>query len=452
MNHSIETLGDTRAKVVVTISSEETAAQDRAALRAISSQARVPGFRPGKAPEELLRKRYAKAIAEESAHKTLAAAYEYAKEKSELKIYALVDVKNDEIVAGKDATPEFTFDLMPKITTPNYTGIKTIVRPVEVSDADVEAEVENIRRSRASYNTVERAAQSGDYVKLSYKGTIDGQSIDELTDKKIWTTQENTWEEAGPAGPNTIGVPAIVEGIIGLAAGQEKDLDQEFELNHEVEALRGKKAVYHVSISEVRERVLPEMNEEFLKGIKIESVEKLRERIKEELLGRKNFERRSSQREQIARTLLEGNEFAVPEAAIEAETNAVLERIMVENMQRGVPREEFEKHKEELHAKAREIAVVQTRRNFLLAEIASAEKVQVTTEDLNRAITVQAMRMRIRPEEFVKELTKDRDALRSMQRDILLDKTMELIVEKAEVVESADAEIPGEHDHAGEAH
>ena len=92
MNHSVETISDTRAKVVVTISGEETAAQDRAAMRTVSAQAVVPGFRPGKAPETLLRKRYAKAIAEDAKHKTLSAAYEYAKDKSGLKIFTLVDV------------------------------------------------------------------------------------------------------------------------------------------------------------------------------------------------------------------------------------------------------------------------------------------------------------------------------------------------------------------------
>ena len=291
----------------------------------------------------------------------------------------------------------------------------------------------------------------GDYVKLSYKGTIDGAPIADLTDKKIWGTQDNTWEEAGQAGPNTIGVPAVVEGIAGLKVGEEKDLDQEFELNHEVEALRGKKGVYHVTVHEVRERVLPELNEEFLKGLKIESAEKLRERIREELVNRKNYERRMSQREQIVQHLLDNTKFEVPLSAVEAETNTVLERVMTENMQRGVPREEFETHKDELHAKATEIALLQTRRNLILGEIANAEKVQVTNQDLNRAITVQAMRMRITPDEYIKLLTKDRDAVHSMQRDILLDKTMELLVDKATVVESADAPVAGEHDHDHEA-
>lgn len=453
MNHSIETLSDTRAKVVVTISGEEITQQDQAALLAVSGQARVPGFRPGKAPAAMLRKRFGKQIAEETKRKCVSSAYEYAKDKAGLKIYTLVDVAEGEIVAGKDATPSFTFDIMPTVDLPDYTGIETTVRPIEVTDADVETEVENLRRSRATYNTVEREVKEGDYVKLSYKGTIDGKPIADLTDRKMWGTQDNTWEEASKTGSNIIGVPAIVSGIVGMKAGEEADLDQFFDDVHEVEVLRGKKGVYHVTIHEVRERTLPELTEEFLKSINIESAEKLRSRIREELENRKKFERRSNQREQITKKLMDAAKFEAPLTAIEQEADAVVQRVMIENMQRGVPNSEFEKHLDEVKAKAQEIGKIQAKRNFLIGEIAIKEKVQVTNEDFNRAITMQAMRLRMRPEEFVKELTKDRDAVHIMQRDILLDKAMEKLVDLAKVIESADAPESVEADeHEGHDH
>ncbi|MBN1403441.1 MAG: trigger factor, partial [Opitutales bacterium] len=301
---------------------------------------------------------------------------------------------------------------------------------------------------RASYNPVEREVNLGDYVKVSYKGTIDGQDIAEMTDRKIWGTQENTWEEASEVGPNTLGVPAVIEGIVGMKAGDEKEVEQTFEDNHEVEGLRGKKGVYKVTVHEVRERVLPELNEDFLKSIQVESVEQLKERMKTEMTRRKQYERRMSQREQIARKLMEECQFEMPQSAIDHEAGVVLEQIIRENMQRGVPQEEFEKNKESLHANATEIATLQTKRNFIVGAIARKEKVEVTNEDLNRAIMNQAMRMRIRPEEIVKELQKNRESIRLMQRDILLDKTMEMLADKANVVESEDAPAEEGHEHS----
>ena len=449
MNHSIENLTGTRVKVTVTIGADEVTGHEREALRAVAAQARVPGFRPGKAPEDIIRKRFAKAIAEETANRCMSAAYDLVKEKVEKPVYTLIEVSETQFLSGAEAAPVFTVDLMPKIELPAYAGVETKVRPILVKDEDVDAEVENLRRARASYNTVTRAAAVGDYVKLSYKGEIDGAPIAEITDKKIWGTQENTWEEAGQTGPNVLGVPAVVEGIVGMSAGESKDFDQTFEENHEVEILRGRKGVYHVTVSEVRERMLPEMNEEFFKAVKVESLDDLKSKIRTELTNRLSYGRRMSQREQIIRALLEKCQFEIPESAVDGEKREVLERVLSENMQRGVPREEFEKHKEELDKSASEIALVQCRRNFLLAEIASAEKIEVTTEDMNRAITIQAMRMRVRPQDLVKELSKDKFSFRRIQRDILLDKTMELLADKATLVESADApeESHEGHDH-----
>jgi trigger factor len=449
MNHTIETLSDTRVKVTVTVSADEVTGHEREALRDVSAQARVPGFRPGKAPEELIRRRFAKAIAEETTRRCVSAAYEYAKDKPEQKVYTLIDAPDASFAPGVETVQSFTFDLMPKVELPTYFGVETKVKPVVIKDEEVDAEVENLRKSRASYNPVERAAKAGDYVKVSYKGTIDGADIAGMTDKKIWGTQENTWEEAGEAGPNTLGVPAVVEGVIGLAAGESKDVEQTFEENHEAEALRGKKGTYHLTVHEVRERVLPELNDEFFKGVKAENLDDLKSKIRTEMTNRLSYNRHMAQREQITRFLLESCQFEVPQSAIDGEKREVIERIMMENMQRGVPREEFENHKEELDKSAQEIALIQCRRNFILVDIATKEKVEATPDDFNRAITLQAMQMRVKPADLVKELTKDKSNFRRMQRDIVLDKTMELLAEKATVVESDDAEESHEgHDHA----
>ncbi|MBN1402943.1 MAG: trigger factor family protein, partial [Opitutales bacterium] len=136
MNHTTENLSATRAKVTVTLSGEETAAQDRAAMREVSKHARVPGFRTGKAPEEVLRKRFAKQIEDERIRRCHSAAYEFARDKAGLDVYNLVEVTDAIIKPGEEAAPAFVFDLQPEFTLPEYLGIETKVRPVVVEDAD----------------------------------------------------------------------------------------------------------------------------------------------------------------------------------------------------------------------------------------------------------------------------------------------------------------------------
>ncbi|HNX04879.1 MAG TPA: trigger factor family protein, partial [Opitutales bacterium] len=115
MNHSIENLSDTRVKVTVTISADEVTGHEREALRAVSSEARIPGFRPGKAPEDILRKRFSKAITEETTRRCMAAAYDIAKANAGRPLYTLIEVSEISFTPGAEAAPVFTIDIMPKI-------------------------------------------------------------------------------------------------------------------------------------------------------------------------------------------------------------------------------------------------------------------------------------------------------------------------------------------------
>ncbi len=436
MNLSTETVSETRKKIVVDVTVDEIKAEERAALREVSSQAKIPGFRPGKAPEKLLRQRYGSVITEETTRKIVSKAYKKVQEENS-GIFGLVDVGEIKLNEGEPVSVEFTVDFNPEFELPNYEGLETKVAPVKVTDEDVENDIAIIRRGRAEFEVVEREAQAGDYVKVSYRGSIDGQPIAEIVpDEPIWGTQENTWEEAGPTEESIPNVPAVAKGVIGMKAGDTKEVTQEFGEDHEVEALRGKTGTYTLEVHEVRERKLPEINEEFLKSLGVESEEQLKERVREQLTNRATTERRQSQREQILQALLAEQTFEVPESAIEQKTQEVMERVMRDNLRRGVSEEEFEKHKEELYQQSRNAAVAQLRRDFILFRIAEKEGVKVDNDDMYRAIMTQAMRFRVRPDDIVKELRKDKDALNNLRRDIVLDKTLEFITEKANIVET----------------
>lgn len=436
MKLSTENISETRAKVTVAVTGDEVTAEERNALRELTRQAKIPGFRPGKAPEAMLRRRFAKELADDLKRKVLSKAYKEASENSDLDVFGLVDVSESDITPGTDVDLVFTFDLQPKIVLPEYKGIPTHVDPVDVTDDDVEKEIGNILKQRAEYNVVEREAQPSDYVKVSYKGEIDGTAIAEIVpDKQIWGTQENTWEEAGATGPEAVGVPAIIDGVVGMKVGDTKTVTQEFTDDHEVEALRGKVGTYSIEVHEVRERVMPELTDEFAQSLKVDSVEDLRNRIREELTNRATGQRRLQQRNQIADYLVNNAPFGVPESAIERETQNVMERTMRENMRRGVPEAEFDKHKEQFHAQSRQLAEKQVKRDFLLIEVARKEAIKVSNDDLHRAIMAQSQRYRVRPDDIIKELKDDQDALRSFQQSVMLEKVMEWLTDAAQVVE-----------------
>lgn len=441
MNISIEDVSDTRKKLSVAVPADAISSEETRLVQEFAKQAKLPGFRPGKAPAGLIKKRYAKDIQNELKSKVANLAFKNAVDEQGLKVYSIVEVDGiDNVVIGEDAAIDITVDLNPEFELPEYTGLELSVDPTDVEDAEVDSTIEEIRKHRSNYEVVEREAQAGDYVKVSYEGFVEDKPLTEIAAEglpPIFGKQESTWEEAGAE--ESPGIKGVVDGILGLKAGDKGEAPHEFPADFPVEALRGKSAVYKFEVHEVRERRLPELDEEFFKALQAEDLDSLKERVKSDLETRKTQDVANQKREQIAKALADRVEFALPETAIEDETQSVMREIMSANMQRGVPQDEFEKHKEEIYANSRQTAQQRVKVNTILLRIADKEEIAAENDDFNKIIMTQAMQTRTRPEEIVKELQKDRNKIDGMRRDIIIGKTLDFLIDKASVsVKAAD--------------
>jgi trigger factor len=454
VNVTVKDISATRKDIVVTVPGDTIAAEEARLLKKLSGELRIPGFRPGKAPEPMVRARYRKQLQEELDRAMYGKVYEEAVRNSGLDVYSVVEYpETSGFSPGAEAVIEMTVDITPAFELPAYKSLETRIAPVAVDDAEIDDTITTIRRQRAEFVAVERAAAAGDYVKVSYQGTVDGQPIAALlgdeTKHRSWAGVENGWEEAGTEEARTYGVPAVIDALVGMAAGASAEVTQVFDDACPVEALRGKQGSYALTVHEVRERKLPEIDAGFLKSVKAESLEDLRDQIYQDLERRKRRDSEQSQRQQIIRQLLAAVDFELPASAIETETQNVMGRIMVDNMQRGVPEEEFEKHKEQLHAQSQEIARHDVKLHLLLGRIAREEKIEVEEQDMQRAIYNVALQTRQRAEEVIRDLRRNRNRLLGLQRQILFGKTLDLLVREAKVVEDASikAEDKQEHDH-----
>lgn len=433
MNIEIKDVSETRKSLVVTLDQAEVAAEHKAVVGEISKQARLPGFRPGKAPAAMIVTRYGKEIAEEFKQKVLAKAYRGGLEQSKLEPLNITDVQEGEISPDKSATVTITLDVRPTFTLPDYSGLATEIQPVDPTDDEVAKVIENLRAERADFKIAERPSAKGDYVKLSYEGTIDGKSILEIApEKQIFGKVPQTWEEV--EGENEGLIPGLGKQLAGLSKGDKKDVTVSFPAEFSaVPALAGKTAVYAVEILEIRERVLPEMDEAFFKANQADNLEGLTVNARNNLKGRKEYENKQAQRRQVSEALAGKVDFAVPESLVESETQAVLRQFIEENMRRGVPADQFEKDKAALHESASKAARTRVKTQLLLAKIAEQEKITVTERDIDTFIYRESMMNNQKPEKLVKELTKDREKLRSIQQSIIFDKALDLLVSKATV-------------------
>ncbi|HRJ45728.1 MAG TPA: trigger factor [Opitutaceae bacterium] len=433
MNVQLNSLSDTRKSLVITLDKSEVDAEHQAVVAEFIKLARIPGFRPGKAPAAMVAKRFAKDITEEFKQKVIAKAYRAALEEQKLDVLNVVNVEPGAVEAGLSAAVTVTVDVRPEFALPDYTGMATEVAPTDSTESEVEAVIEGLRGERAEFKVAERPAQKSDYVKLAYEGSVEGKPVTELVpDKQIYGKVPQTWEEVDGAQDGVI--PGLGKQLAGLKPGDKKDVTVAFPADFAgAPALAGKTAVYAVEVQEIRERVLPPMDEAFFKSQQVDDLEGLKTSVRNNLKLQKEYQNRAEQRRQITEALAAKVEFSAPDSLVESETQSVLRQFIEENMRRGVPQEQFEKDKKELFESARKAAAKRVRLQLILAKIAEAEKIQVEEKDMDNFIYREAMRSKQSPDKLVKELTKNRDALRGVQQSIIFDKTVDFLVSKASV-------------------
>ncbi|MEY3773770.1 MAG: hypothetical protein RLZZ129_550 [Verrucomicrobiota bacterium] len=433
MNVQLNSLSDTRKSLVITLDKSEVDAEHQAVVAEFIKLARIPGFRPGKAPAAMVAKRFAKDITEEFKQKVITKAYRAALEEQKLDVLNVVNVEPGAVETGLSAAVTVTVDVRPEFALPVYTGMATEVAPTDSTESEVEAVIEGLRGERAEFKVAERPAQKSDYVKLAYEGSVEGKPVTELVpDKQIYGKVPQTWEEVDGAQDGVI--PGLGKQLAGLKPGDKKDVTVAFPADFAgAPALAGKTAVYAVEVQEIRERVLTPMDEAFFKSQQVDDLEGLKTSVRNNLKLQKEYQNRAEQRRQITEALAAKVEFSAPDSLVESETQSVLRQFIEENMRRGVPQEQFEKDKKELFESARKAAAKRVRLQLILAKIAEAEKIQVEEKDMDNFIYREAMRSKQSPDKLVKELTKNRDALRGVQQSIIFDKTVDFLVSKASV-------------------
>lgn len=431
MKTDVQDINPTRKTISVSVTADEVAEQESKLIKDFQSQAKIPGFRPGKAPENMVRTRFAKDIQNELKQRVVSQAHQEGVASADFEVFNIVDLSEGEIVAGKDTTVTFTVDVIPEFELPSYAGLKVTNEPTGASDEEVSKMIDQILSQRAEYEVADKAAEKGDYVQCAYEGKIGDELVADLVpDTPMFGTQKNTWEEAGAE--DAPGVRAVIDGLVGMQAGDTKQVTMEFPEDFQPEALAGKTAVYSIEAKEVREKIMPEMNAAFYESIQVKDEAELRERIAENIENQKKQRNAGAERQQVTEALLKAVDFPVPESGLESETEAVLRDFMQKNMQQGVSPEEFEKNKDSLHEGAQKAAHDRLKSRLILSKIAEEEKVKAENEDFSRLIMMEAQQSGQKPEKLVKEIKQDQSRINRMRSDIILGKTMDLLLEKAE--------------------
>lgn len=433
MKTNIEKINDTRRKIVVSFDSSEVAKEKEGVVAEFVQYAKIPGFRAGKAPKDMVLKRFSGDIKAQLERVVTNKAVEALNGIKEFDLFSVVDLQNNDIESSEGAALTFTADIYPEVKLPEDYKTEVELSPVEATEDEIQKTVDFYRNQRAQYNKIEdRAAQKGDFVQVSYEGKIDGKSIDELVEKPaMYGKQKGTWEEAGNT--DVPGVRSIIEGVVGMKVGEKKNVEEIFAADFPEAALAGKTAVYELELNEIREKKLPEVDEAFLKDMGDKTEADFRARLAKDITAEKTQHNEVLKRQYAVDKLMEGVDFPLPESALEEERQSVLQEMMMRFMSSGATKEDLEKNKESLFENATKEAEPRAKMRIFLNRVAVANSLKVDNEDMQRMLWQESVRTRTHPEELIKQLKKDQARINRMRSDALLQKAINFIAEKAEV-------------------
>ena len=424
MDIKIQETNPTRRSVTVTIPAAAVTAAENDVIKGFTREAALKGFRPGKAPASAVKMQYSKQIAEEVSQRLLSQGYELIKEQKGFTIYSVADVQKDEVASGLDVVFRYEVDVVPEFKTPDWKSVNIPEETITVTSADIDEHLHKILEQRSRYEKTEAAAAKGDYVRIGYTGTIDGKPISEIdAEAKAFGSAESTWEEAGSTS-DIVAVPAIAQAVIGLKAGDTAFAEYTFAATHEREALRGQTVKYAITASEVRCKELPKLDETFFKSVGVKDEADLREQLTKGIEGSKKQAAETARREKAVDALLVGQDFPLPESAINSVAQSLFYQYAELRMRNGVKPEQLETQREEILAESKKAAALRVRSQFVLSRIAEEEKLQISREELSAAVMRTAYTEKTQPEKLVK----DRNRLAEIQRDTLLNKALDLVL------------------------
>jgi len=392
-------------------------------------EAALPGFRPGKAPRDLVLKKYEKDIQDEVKRKLIGDSYRKAVDEKKLDVLGYPDI--EEIQFGRGQALQFaaTIETAPDFQLPEYKGIPVKREAKSVTEADIERALNLLREQRVKFETVIRAAQTGDIAVVNYKGTSEGKPLTDFAPTaKGLAEQKSFWVEmrAGAF------IPGFSEQLLGAKAGDKRTVNVDFPADFVAKDLAGRKGLYEVEVVEVKEKVLPALDDAFAKSYDAENLEKLREGVRKDLENELKYKQEKDTRNQILRGLLSRVTFDLPEGSVARETRNVVYELVQENAKRGVSRETIEKEKDAIYSAAAGSAKERVKLAFLIQRIAEKEDIKVSQEEILRRVQTLATVYQIPPQKFLKDLEK-RNGLIEIYDQIAHEKVMEFLENNAKI-------------------
>src|SRR6266513_3815178 len=362
---------------------EEVSKEWDAIANSFARLAKIPGYRPGKAPRSVIEKMFRKEIHDELTKKLVSKSYYDAIEQKQLRVVSLTNL--EDVQFGEDKSMRFlaTVVTAPEFELPEYKNIPVQLPSTKVAEEDVDLALERLREQSADFVDVpERGLQMEDFAVIDFEGAIEGRPIREIVPNASKNVHggKKFWLRLGPENF----LPRFCEQIIGMKQDETRSVQVEFPAEFPVTELAGKIADYAVTLNEIKQKVLPSIDDAFAaRLVPGKTVADLRHMIKHDLEHEKEHEVERAKESQIFKFLQEHTVFDLPSPLLKNETRRALNELVHRNRERGVPDDMLKAKEKELVEGAGSLATHRLKINFNLHLISEAEKIEVAREEID---------------------------------------------------------------------
>jgi trigger factor len=411
----------------MTITAKDVESRIDAEVKKIAPQVRMPGFRPGKVPANLVKKMHKDSLLQDALNSSIQEGVQKAIADNKLRPATQPHVHlGDDYAPGKDAVVDFHLEVLPAITAPSIDGIKLERLTVEVSDEAVDEAILKLAAGQKSFEAADKkyAAKMGDSVVIDFEGKVDGVPFEGGKGEGM----------AVELGSGQL-IPGFEDQLVGLRANDEKVINVTFPEDYNAKELAGKAATFDIVVGEVRKPVETKVDDNLAKMFGLEGIDKLRELMKVQVEQEHNGLTRTYMKRQLLDQLAADHDFDVPPSMVDAE----FEQIWAQLEQEAAREEDLEAAKKEMEAEREEyraIAVRRVRLGLLLSEIGQANGVEVSQQEMNMLVSQAAQQYRQEDrQKFVQYLQQNPMAAAQLRAPLFEDKVVDFLFDKAEVSE-----------------
>ena len=429
MGLQVEKLENNMAKLTIEVSAEELEKALEGAFQKNKKRISVPGFRKGKVPRKMIEQMYGKEIFyEDAANALIPDAYEKAYDECTEEIVSSPKIDIVQIEAGKPFIFTAEVALKPSVTLGQYKGIKVDKAELEVTEEEIKAEIDRERNKNSrTVDVSDRAVQDGDIATIDFEGFVDGEAFD---------------GGKGSDYPLTIGshsfIPGFEEALIGAEIGKEVEVNVTFPEDYQAEELAGKPAVFKCTVKRLREKRLPDLDEDFVSEVSEESdtVEEYQEEIKKKLTDRKTQEAKAAKEEAVIDAIIAEAEMDIPEPMVETQQRQMVQEYAQRLQSQGISMEQYMQFtgmtSERLLEQAKPQVMKKIQSRLVLEAIAAAEGIEATEEDIEEEIKSMGDVYQMEADK-VKELLGE-NGMTQVVEDIRVKKAVDFVVENAEEI------------------